>query len=103
MVKLYEGQNFDDLTKEKDLVVVQFFANWCNPCKMLSPVVDALAADNPEISFNKIDVDNYGELAKGLGVRGIPTLVLFKEGNEISRQSGFQPKQAIQTWINSFK
>lgn len=103
MVKLYEGQGYNELLNEKDLVIVQFFATWCQPCKMLSPIVDAVADSNTDVAFHKVDIDDYRDLAVESGIRGVPTLILYKNGSEVSRQSGYQQKAAIESWINSFK
>jgi len=80
---------FGDLLKSKPLVLVDFHATWCGPCKMLSPIIDRVAKKVGEhVRIVKIDVDKNQPLAGTLGVRGVPTLILYKNGEKIWRQSG---------------
>ena len=80
---------FGDLLKSKPLVLVDFHATWCGPCKMLSPIIDRVAKKAGEhVRIVKIDVDKNQPLAGTLGVRGVPTLILYKNGEKIWRQSG---------------
>lgn len=86
--------------KARGLVLVDLFASWCGPCKMLAPVVEELAAElKGRVTVGKLNIDDYTELAIGLGVMSIPTLILFKDGEEIYRMVGVQPKQAILNMI----
>lgn len=86
--------------KARGLVLVDLFASWCGPCKMLAPVVEELAAElKGRVTVGKLNIDEYTELAIGLGVMSIPTLILFKDGEEIDRMVGVQPKQAILNMI----
>lgn len=91
-------QSFDELIN-KDLVLVDFFAEWCGPCKMLAPILENLE----NIDVVKIDVDECPELAKKYGVMSIPTLIIFKNGEIKSSQVGFLPQPALEDWINSNK
>ena len=76
-------------------VLVDFFANWCGPCKMLSPIVDEVAKENEQIKVVKIDVDNAQDLAAKYGVMSIPTLVVIKNGKETNRSVGLIDKSEI--------
>ena len=76
----YSGENFSELIKEK--VLVDFYANWCGPCKMLSPVLETISND---IKIIKVDIDKYNDLAREYGVMSIPCLVMFDSGKEIKR------------------
>ena len=76
-------------------VLVDFWASWCGPCKMLSPVVDEIAEESADIIAGKINVDEQPELASQFGVMSIPTLVVFKDGKVHNKTVGVQPKQAI--------
>ncbi|MBP5574561.1 MAG: thioredoxin [Bacilli bacterium] len=90
---------FDGAIKE-GLVLVDFFATWCGPCKMLSPVLEEVANENPNLSILKIDVDEVGPLAAKFGVQAIPTLILFKDGQQVATKMGYQNKNQLLTFIN---
>ena len=91
-------ENFNDLI-HKDIVLVDFFATWCGPCKMLGPVLEELANDRASIDIVKIDVDECESLAKNYGIMSVPTLILFKNGSLVSKKSGYMPKEQISSWI----
>ena len=77
-------------------VLVDFWASWCGPCRMLSPVIDELSDElKGKVLVGKLNVDDYTRFAVGLGVTSIPTLILFRNGREAGRLIGAQPKQAI--------
>ena len=89
------SQNFDN-TVEKGLVLVDFWASWCGPCMMLGPVVEQLAEElDGKITVGKVNVDEEQELAVKFGVMSIPTLVLFKDGAEVTRSVGVVPKAKL--------
>lgn len=92
--------NFSELISG-ELVLVDFFANWCGPCKMLSPVLESLASERDNIKIVKVDVDECSQLARTYGIMSIPTLILFKNGKQVSVKNGFMPANEIQNWINS--
>ena len=81
-------------------VLVDFFATWCGPCKMLSPVLEEVASENPNINVLKIDVDEVGELAARYGIQAIPTLMLFKDGQRVETRMGYQNKNQLVAFIN---
>lgn len=80
-------------------VLVDFWASWCGPCRMLSPIVDQIAAENSEIKVCKINVDEEQELAAEYGVMSIPTLAVFKDGNVVNTSVGVIPKAKILAMI----
>jgi len=89
------SQNFE-ATVEKGLVLVDFWASWCGPCMMLAPVVEQLAEElDGRVTVGKINVDQEQELAVKFGVMSIPTLVLFKDGTEVTRSVGVVPKAKL--------
>lgn len=92
----YNNEDFKELTKNK--VLVDFYATWCGPCKMLSPVLDSLSSE-VDIDIIKIDVDKYSELAREYGVMSIPTLILFENNIELKRTLGFMDKEKIKEFI----
>lgn len=96
MLVNYNNDNFDDLIKDK--ILVDFYANWCGPCKMLAPILDDLAKD-VDIDILKVDVDFNSDLAKKYGIMSIPCLVLFENGKEIKRNLGLMSKEKIKDFI----
>ena len=90
----YSGENFSELIKEK--VLVDFYANWCGPCKMLSPVLETISND---IKIIKVDIDKYNDLAREYGVMSIPCLVMFDSGKETKRNVGFLPETKLKEFI----
>lgn len=98
VVELKEG-NFDDFVSEGD-VVVDFWAEWCGPCKMLSPIVDELAKDmKGKVKFGKVNVDKESDLAQRFEVMSIPTLLFFKDGKQIDGLAGAMPKEELKKRI----
>ena len=102
MIKQVNSEEFKKEIKD-GVVFVDFFANWCGPCKMLSPVVEQLSEDIKDVKFIKVDVDVSPEVAAEYGVMSIPTLIIFKDGKEISKQIGLMPKDALVDFINENK
>lgn len=93
------SSEFNDIVSNNDLVFVDFFATWCGPCKMLAPSVEKLADEHPEAKVLKVDVDQENALAMQFGVQSIPTLIVFKNGQPVSRQMGFMPYEALENML----
>lgn len=88
--------NFDtEVLQASKPVLLDFWAEWCGPCRMLSPVVDQIAAERTDIKVGKVNVDEQPELARQFGVMSIPTLVVMKDGKAVAQSVGVQPKEAI--------
>lgn len=96
MVINYEGNNFDELIKER--VLVDFYANWCGPCKMLGPVLEKVS---DSIKVIKVNVDDNQDLARKYGVMSIPCVILFDNGNEVKRNIGFVPEGKLREFIKN--
>ena len=87
--------NFFEVKNSDKTVLLDFYADWCGPCRMVSPVVDEIAEENPQYLVGKINVDEEQELASAFGVMSIPTLVVLKNGEVVNKSMGAKPKAQI--------
>lgn len=98
MVEYANKDNFSDLIRE-GLVLVDFYADWCGPCKMLGPVLDNLAEElKGKVKIVKVNVDELSEIAQEYGVMSIPTLILFENGTMTKQNIGFLSKDMLKEW-----
>jgi thioredoxin 1 len=102
-VSKVSDSNFEaEVLKSAEPVVVDFWAEWCGPCKMIAPALEELAGSmNGKVKIVKLNVDENPATAAKYGIMSIPTLMLFKNGELASRQVGAAPKQKLEQWINS--
>ena len=87
--------NFEEIKNSEKPVLLDFYADWCGPCRMVSPVIDEIAEERGDIVVGKVNVDEEEELAGQFGVYSIPTLVVLKGGKVVSQSSGAKPKAQI--------
>ncbi|HKL73113.1 MAG TPA: thioredoxin [Candidatus Onthovivens sp.] len=90
-----------DFKKEisEGVILVDFFASWCGPCKMLTPELEEFSAKNPDIKVVKVNIDDFGQLASEYNVRVVPTLFVFKDGKEVKTSSGFMDAGALENFV----
>ena len=95
------ADNFEEEVLRSDKpVLVDFWATWCGPCRMLAPTIAAIAEEKADVlKVGKVDVDEETELARRFGIMSIPTLILFKDGQVVKQTMGFQPKDALLAWL----
>ena len=94
MVQIVSQDNFSD-SIASGLVLIDFFAEWCGPCKMLTPVLEEVAKELPSVTILKLDIDASPRPAEQYGVSSIPTLILFKDGKEVERSVGLKDKDYL--------
>ena len=96
MAKQFTSSNFNtEVLSSETPVLVDFWATWCGPCRMVSPIVDEIAAENPDKKVGKVNVDEEPELASKFDVMSIPTLLVFEDGELVNRAVGARPKEMI--------
>lgn len=88
-------ENFELVKNSDKPVLIDFFAEWCGPCRMVSPIVDEIASENDSVLVGKVNVDEEPELAAAFGVSSIPMLVVVKNGEVVNQSVGARPKQQI--------
>lgn len=92
-------ENFEDTIKTNETVLVDFWATWCGPCRMIAPHIEKLAEEHPEITVGKVNVDDHPELAIKFGIASIPTLLLFKNGELRETLIGYREKAEIEKYL----
>lgn len=90
-----DKNNFNEVKNSGKTVLLDFYAEWCGPCRMVSPIVDEISEENPQYLVGKINVDEQEELAQEFGVFSIPTLVVLKNGEVVNQVTGARPKPQI--------
>ena len=88
-------ENFETTVTSEGITLVDFWAEWCGPCKMFGPIFEAAAEENPDVTFAKVDTEAEQQLAGTLGIMSIPTLMIFRDGIQLFSQPGALPKSAL--------
>lgn len=101
-MKVATNTNFDELLQDSKLVIVDFWATWCGPCRMISPILDEVEEEMPDkITVVKVNVDDADEIAGRFRIMSIPTLLYFKDGKMVDKTVGAMPKHALIEKINA--
>lgn len=99
--KKVDTASFDsDVLGSSKPVVVDFWAEWCGPCKMIAPSLEEISEENADVEIAKVNIDENQDLAVKFGVRSIPTLMMFKDGQHVDTLVGAQSKSKLAAWIN---
>ena len=100
-IEITDG-TFDDIVKGNSLVVVDCWAPWCGPCRMIGPVIEALSEEYPNVTFGKLNTDENLEISRKFNIMAIPTLLFFKDGEHVERVTGVVPKRHIESLIKKY-
>ena len=98
-MKIVNEAEFDEIIKD-GITLVDFYADWCGPCKMLSPILEELDSEYPDITFVKVNCDDEMHLAERFGIMSIPAIYMFKDGNILKNTGGYRPKIDMKKFID---
>ena len=101
-MQIVDKNGFLEITA-KGTTLVDFYADWCGPCKMLSPILEELSGEYDDVAFIKVNVDNEPELAAQYQIMSIPAVFLFKEGKAVAKTGGLRPKEDMKVFIDANK
>ncbi len=96
---ILNSENFESEAQSTEVLLADFYADWCGPCKMLAPIVKEIADEHPEIKVGKVNVDNEPQLAAAFGISSIPTLIVIKNGIVAEKSVGYVSKEKIEELI----
>ena len=94
------GENFQETVGKEGIVLLDFWADWCGPCKRFSPIYEATSEEHPEVTFGKVDTEANQELSAALQIQSIPTIMMFRDGVLLAREAGMLPKEALNDLIS---
>ena len=96
MVNVFNEENFEEeVLKSEGTTLVDFYADWCGPCKMMAPAIEKLSEENTNVKFGKVNVDENPDLAEKYNIMSIPTIMIFKAGKDVKSFVGVTPKEEI--------
>nr|MBQ8253119.1 thioredoxin [Lachnospiraceae bacterium] len=100
MVKTITMDNYEqEVVKCEKTVVLDFWASWCGPCRMFTPIIEKFAEDNPDVVVGKVNIDEQGALTEQFSIMSVPTLVIMKEGKVVKKSTGVIQKEAIEALL----
>lgn len=104
MAKVINSREFkDEVLNSNDVVLIDFFAEWCGPCKMIAAIVEELSKEMAgKAKVFKVDVDKSGDIAQKYGIMGVPTVIIFKNGTAVDKMVGFQPKEVLKSKVEQY-
>lgn len=103
MLNLEKSTEFEKILMENELVLVDFYATWCPPCKMLAPIVEQIANERTDIFVLKVNIDEFKSIGDKYEIRAVPTIVFYKNNEEVKRHLGFTSKDHIEQMIEELK
>lgn len=98
-ITLNKGNFQEEVMNSDKPVLIDFWATWCGPCRMLAPIIAEIAEEHPEIKVGKVNVDEENDLANQFNIEAIPTLVLIKDGKVVDQSMGYRPKEDIEEML----
>jgi thioredoxin len=98
-----DAEKMEEIEDSDETWIIDFWAEWCGPCKKLAPIYEELSEEIEDVNFGKVDMEENQQIGTQLGVRALPTLVIMKGDEEVARQTGAMPKEKLQTWIEENK
>jgi|APHM01.1.fsa_nt_gi Thioredoxin domain-containing protein len=98
-----DEEKMDQIKNSEDTWIIDFWAEWCGPCKKLAPVYEELSNEIDDVKFGKVNMEENQQLGTDLGVRALPTMVIMSEDEEVARTTGAMPKNKLKSWIEENK
>jgi len=99
----FDSVNFEEKTKENKLTLVKYAADWCGPCRVLTPILEGVMKDYPDVNAGEVNIDIHSDLAIKDGIRGVPTIVFYKNGSAVDKLVGLHPAQTYISKIESLR